>query len=146
MGSKDIDINAVLIDNMISWAKSHLNDTSYCGWCLSFIEDALEQSNNIEIFGGDSAKESCDLYKDSLRKDTPEIGSFVFYDCLCKTEEGLFEYGHCGISLGNGEIIHAWDKVRIDNYLDIEKLVSTAGKHPKYLGWVPIERVLKQKP
>ena len=43
-------------------------------------------------------------------------------------------------------MIHAWDKVRIDYYLDIEKLTALTGDHPKYLGWVPLERVLKQKP
>jgi len=30
---------------------------------LAFAEDALERSNNIEIFGGDSAKKSADLYE-----------------------------------------------------------------------------------
>lgn len=45
--------------NMIAWAKEKLGIREYAGWCLSFIEDALEQSNDIEIFGGDSAKESC---------------------------------------------------------------------------------------
>jgi len=31
--------------------------------CLAFVEDALERSNEIEIFGGDTAKESADLYE-----------------------------------------------------------------------------------
>ncbi|MEA4961132.1 MAG: hypothetical protein VB114_05645, partial [Lutispora sp.] len=30
---------------------------------MAFAEDALERSNNIEIFGGDSAEESADLYE-----------------------------------------------------------------------------------
>lgn len=137
--------NSTMIDNMIGWAKNELGNKKYAGWCLSFIEDALEISNNIEIFGGDCAKESYEMYKDSVRKDIPKRGAFVFYDCLCLSEDGPINWGHCGISLGDGMIIHAWDVVREDNYLDIEKMTSNADAHPKYLGWVPIERVLAQK-
>ena len=135
-----------LAENMIRWAESKLGSTEYAGWCLAFIEDALEISNHIEIFGGDSAKESCELYKDALRDGAPERGAFVFYDCLCPSENGPVNWGHCGVSLGDGRVIHAWDVVRIDDYLAIEKLTALTGDHPKYLGWVPLERVLKQKP
>lgn len=137
-------INA-MISNMISWAESRIGNTDYAGWCLSFIEDALEKSNDIEIFGGDCAKESCEMYHDALLTGLPEKGAFVFYDCLCQSAEGLVNWGHCGISLGDGNVIHAWDKVRIDGYLDIEKLTALTGDHPKYIGWVPIERVLAEK-
>lgn len=37
-----------LTENMIRWAESKLGSTEYAGWCLSFIEDALEISNNNE--------------------------------------------------------------------------------------------------
>ena len=50
------------------------------------------------------------------------------------------------ISLGDGRVIHAWDKVRIDDYLAIEKLTALTGDHPEYLGWVAIERIPDQKP
>lgn len=130
---------------MLAWAESKRGSGQYAGWCLSFIEDALEISNDIEIFGGDSAKESCDLYSDALRTDAPEKGAFVFYDCLCPNDGELVNWGHCGVCLGDGRVIHAWDVVREDNYLDIEKLTALSGDHPKYLGWVPVSRVLAQK-
>ncbi len=136
----------VMIENMISWAMEHLGKAEYIGWCLSFIEDALEESNEIEIFGGDSAKESCEMYSDALQAGLPEKGAFVFFDCLCPSEDGPVNWGHCGISLGDGQVIHAWNKIRIDSYQDIEKLTAVTGDHPKYLGWVSIERVLQQKP
>ena len=135
-----------LTENMIRWAESKLGSTEYAGWCLAFIEDALEISNQIEIFGGDSAKESCEMYKDALRGGVPERGAFVFYDCLCPSENGPVNWGHCGVSLGDGRVIHAWDTVRIDDYLAIEKLTALTGDHPEYLGWVALERVLNQKP
>ncbi len=34
------------------------------------------------IFGGDSAKESYELYKDALQCGVPERGAFVFYPAL----------------------------------------------------------------
>lgn len=135
-----------MIENMIAWAEKEIGNPKYAGWCLSFIEDALEQSNGIEIFGGDSAKESCETYRDSLRAGPPERGAFVFYDCLCPCETGIVNYGHCGIGLGDGRVIHAWDVVRIDGYWQIENMTAPTGDHPKYLGWVPIERVLRQRP
>ena len=134
-----------LKNSMIDWAMGFLGRQEYAGWCLSFIEDALEQPNEIEIFGGDSAKESFLLYRDVLRTGIPERGGFVFYDCLCHTPEGLMDRGHCGIALADGKVIHAWDRVRIDGYRDIEQL-SAFGEHPDYLGRALLERVLAQKP
>ncbi len=127
-----------------AWAESKLGSTEYAGWCLAFIEDALEISNNIEVFGGDSARESCELYEDALQGGVPERGAFVFYDCMCPSENGPANWGHCGISIGDGRVIHAWDMVRVDDYLAIEKLTALTGDHPKYLGWVVLERVLNQ--
>ena len=134
-----------LTDNMIAWAKSMLGSAKYAGWCLYFIEDALEKSNGLEIFGGDCAKASCALYGDALKGGIPEKGAFVFYDCLCMSENGPVNWGHCGICIGDGRVIHAWDKVRTDGYLEIEQLTALSGDRPVYTGWVPLERVLKQK-
>lgn len=132
-------------NNMIDWAMEFVGQQKYVGWCLSFVEDAIEQSNGIEIFGGDSAKESYLLYRDALRTGILERGSVVFYDCLCHTPEGVMDWGHCGIALEEGKVIHAWDRIRIDRYQEIESL-SAFGEHPSYLGWVPLERILAQKP
>ena len=71
---------------MIRWAEDRLGETKYSGRCLSFIEDALEKPNGVEIFGGDSAKESAALYADAMQPGDPERGAFVFYDCLCPSE------------------------------------------------------------
>ena len=135
-----------LTENMIRWAESRLGSTEYAGWCLSFIEDALEKSNRIEIFGGDSARESCELYKDALRTGQPERGAFVFFDCLCRSDGDPVNWGHCGIALGDGRVIHAWDRVRIDDQMQIGNMTALSGDHPKYIGWIPLMRVLAQKP
>ena len=135
-----------MIENMIAWAQSRLGETRYAGWCLDFIEDALEIGNGIEIFGGDSAKASCELYADALRDGPPPRGAFAFYDCLCPSDVGPVNWGHCGIGLGGGRVIHAWGSVRIDDYRQIERMTALSGDHPRYIGWVPVERVLRQTP
>ena len=134
-----------MIEKMLRWAQDRLGETRFAGWCLSFIEDALEIPNGIEIFGGDCAKASAELYADAMRKGSPERGAFVFYDCICPGEDGPVNWGHCGVSLGDGRVIHAWDAVRIDHYLEIERMTALTGDRPRYIGWVPVERVLKQK-
>ena len=139
-------MNNKMIENMIRWAEGKLGERKYAGWCLSFIEDALEISNGIEIFGGDSAKESAELYSDAMKSGLPPRGAFVFYDCMCMSQDGPVNWGHCGISLGDGKVIHAWDVVRIDDYLELEKMKATSGDHPRYIGWVSIDRVLSQRP
>ena len=93
-----------------------------------------------------SAKESAELYGDAMQTGVPERGAFVFYDCRCPGETGPMNWGHCGISLGEGLVIHAWDRVRIDDYREIEKLRAFSGDYPKYIGWVPVGRVLAQEP
>ena len=86
------------------------------------------------------------LYADGMRQGNPERGAFVFYDCICLSPEGPVNWGHCGICLGDSKIIHAWDTVRINDYREIEAMTALSGDRPRYIGWVPIERVLKQKP
>lgn len=131
------------IDNSIKWAMNHLGSTDYCYHCLAFVEDALEISNNIEIFGGSSAKESAVAYEAHIHTDIPPKGTFVFYDCLGVIDGEYENWGHVGLCLGDGLIIHAWDKVRIDNYLDVENLSAAPGwTAPRFIGWVSLERIM----
>lgn len=132
-----------MIDNTIKWSKNHLNSEKYLMKCLAFVEDALELSNGIEIFGGDTAKESADLYADSISTGEPPRGSFVFYDCKGEIDGVSNNWGHVGFAINDGKIIHSWGHIRVDNYLDVEKLEgSDTWESPSYIGWVPLERVL----
>lgn len=73
----------------------------------------------------------------------PPKGTFVFYDCLGVINGERKNWGHVGLSIGNGEVIHAWDIVRINNYLDVEKLTSAPGwEKPKFIGWVSLDRIM----
>jgi cell wall-associated NlpC family hydrolase len=65
-----------------------------------------------------------------------------FYDCFGTLFDEYKNYGHVGLYIGEGNVIHAWEKIRIDNYLDIERLPSAPGwTKPKLIGWSPVERI-----
>lgn len=133
------------IDNAIAWAERQLGRDDYCLRCLAFVEDAYEAANAIEIFGGSSAKESADEYGVAGgTADTPPRGAFVFYDMTGEIAGERANYGHVGLHLGDGRIIHAWDEVRIDSVAGIEVLEPAEGwTRPRYIGWAAPDRILQ---
>ncbi len=130
------------IENAINWAKGKIGLYEYPFKCLAFVEDAYEESNNIEIFGGSSAKESAEKYEAFKNTGFPPLGAFVFFDASGTLFGEYKNYGHVGLHIGNGDLIHAWDKIRVDNYLKIEELLPAPGwTSPGFLGWSPVERI-----
>jgi hypothetical protein len=130
------------IENAIRWAQERLGSTDYATRCLAFVEDAYEESNHVEIFGGDDAKASADQYEAEHNTGLPPIGAFVFYDCFGTLRGTYKNWGHVGLCIGDKKVIHAWDAVRIDDYLAVQELASAPGwTKPRYLGWAPIERI-----
>jgi hypothetical protein len=77
------------IATAIKWAQEHFGATEYAGRCLSFVEDAYEKSNHVEIFGGSSAQESADEYGAAQNRGEPPLGAFVFYACAGPVEARL---------------------------------------------------------
>ena len=130
------------ITNAVRWAQERLGATEYATWCLAFVEDAYEESNHVEIFGGSSAKESADEYEAASNTGEPLLGAFVFYDCSGPIKDEYKNWGHVGLHIGEGKVIHAWDKVRVDDYLDVQNLTPSLGwTKPQFIGWTPIERI-----
>jgi hypothetical protein len=130
------------VTNAIQWAQEHLGATEYAARCLSFVEDAYEESNHVEIFGGSSAQESADEYGAAQNRGEPPIGAFVFYECAGPVEDEVKNWGHVGLCIGAGKVIHALDTVRIDHYLDVQNLTLAPGwSMPHFIGWTPIERI-----
>ncbi len=130
------------IANAIQWAQEHLGTTDYAARCLAFVEDAYEESNHVEIFGGSSAQESADEYGAEQNRGEPPIGAFVFYECAGPVKDEIKDWGHVGLCSGAGTVIHALDTVRIDHYLDVQNLALAPGwTMPHFIGWAPIERI-----
>lgn len=129
----------VLITNAITWALENQKNSDYQYLCLAFVEDAYEQSNSIEMFGGSTAKESAEMYGTHI-ETKPKRGDFVFYNATGPINGTSKNWGHVGLCLGNDQIIHTWDTIRIDNYLDVESLQNAPGwSNPEYIGWVSPE-------
>jgi hypothetical protein len=130
------------IASAIRWTKEYLGSTEYAGRCLAFVEDAYEQSNHVEIFGGSSAQESADEYGAAQNRGEPPIGAFVFYACAGPIGDEIKHWGHVGLCIGEGEVIHALDTVRVDHYLDVQNLaLAPDWSQPLIIGWTPIERI-----
>ena len=130
------------IANAIRWAQEHLGAPDYATRCLAFVEDAYEESNHVEIFGGDDAQASADEYGAAQNRGEPPIGSFVFYACAGPVGDEIKDWGHVGLCIGEGKVIHAWDKVQIEHYLDVQDLTPPPGwSQPQFIGWTPIERI-----
>ena len=95
------------------------------------------------IVRGDTATESADIYEVGNVDAPPPEGSLVFYDWEGSLNGEFRNWGHVGLMLADGNVIHAWDKVRIDDYSSIADLPVPPGSSPlRYRGWAPLRRVL----
>jgi len=75
----------------------------------------MKEATELRCGGGDDARESANIYEAHKNIGIPPKGAFVFYSCSGMVEGEVKNWGHVALSLGNGDAIHAWDKVRIDN-------------------------------
>ncbi|MGD9201613.1 MAG: NlpC/P60 family protein [Chitinispirillia bacterium] len=131
------------VNNAIKWALENQTKDGYSLKCLAFVEDAYEKGNNIEMFGGSTATESAEQYG-VISDGRPPKGSFVFYSAVGTINGIEKDWGHVGLCIGQDQVIHTWDVIRIDNYLEVQKLKGAPGwSAPKYLGWTPPEVFLE---
>lgn len=135
---------ATCAGNAIAWAMRRVGSTAYATRCLAFVEDAIERANALELFGGDDAHESGELYDAAANTGVPPAGALVFYDAFGELFGAHRNWGHVGLALGDGEVIHAWDRVRVDGYRGLAALTPAPGwSSPRFVGWVPLARALE---
>jgi hypothetical protein len=137
---------AAVTSAAVAWALARVGDEGYALRCLAFVEDAYERANDIEVFGGASATESAALYglRPYAAEAPPPAGSLVFFACGGPVEGTWRDWGHVGLALGDGRVVHAWDVVRVDPAAAIEALEPAAGwTQPRLTGWVAPERILE---
>jgi uncharacterized SAM-binding protein YcdF (DUF218 family) len=139
-----------LVEEALKWAADRLGETMYMGLCYAFCEDAYELGAEIILDGqGRTAREAADAYlarmaEQGLRAEgSPPRGSYVFFDCVATLQGETRNWGHIGLALGDGRLIHAWDVVRIDDLHGVELLATAAGDHPEFAGWAPPEIFLQ---
>lgn len=143
MGATHLTDEVRYAEAALCWAIGQIGCVDYVTLCLKFVEDAYEVPNAIELAGYSTAKEAAEGYG-TEGDGLPPLGSFVFYDCWGTIDGRRQNWGHVGLSTGDGRVIHAWDRVRVDGYLEVEGLDGGQGwTRPSYIGWTPVARVLK---
>ncbi len=138
---------AMLSEGAVAWATARLGSRDYAGRCYAFLEDAYELGNGIVLDGqGSTAREAAEAYTARMEaaglrpEGPPPRGSYVFYDCSGELKGETRNWGHIGLALGDGQVIHAWDVVRIDTLQGVEALDPPPGwTRPVYTGWAPPE-------
>jgi cell wall-associated NlpC family hydrolase len=139
-----------IIDGALRWALNHLGSAEYPGRCYLFCEDAYELGADIILDGqGSTAKEAAQAYLARMAAaeivvgGVPPRGAYVFYDCAGPLDGQHRNWGHMGLSLGDGRVIHAWNVVRVDDLHTVEQLVPLSGwSQPQYTGWAAPEVIL----
>lgn len=128
-----------IVESATLWGIHHLDCEDYSHLCLSFVEDCFEKGGGVHVPRGLFAKQMATLYQVQPREEIPPPGVFVFYDCYGPIRGVRKNWGHVGLCLGDGDVIHAWGKIRVDHYLAIEKLpVAEGWSQPIYIGWAPV--------
>jgi cell wall-associated NlpC family hydrolase len=131
-----------IVERAIAWALEQLGSSDYALRCLSFVEDAYEIANDIEIFGGSTARESAEIYAVSGSVGEPPAGAFVFFETSGLVDGTERDWGHVGLATGDGRMVHAWQEVRLDRIYDMPSLPSGSWSPPAYIGFAPPARVL----
>jgi hypothetical protein len=71
------------------------------------------------------------------------MGVYVCYDCSGTLNDERRNWGHIGLSVGDGRVIHAWGEVRLNGYLAIQELEVPGWTKPRTIGWVPASDILR---
>lgn len=138
------DQEQVYVRAAVEWAVARVGSTGYLYKCLAFVEDAYELGNDIWLDGqGCSAKEAADAYGAQDHGGVPPKGAYVCYDCWGALQGERRNWGHVGLSAGDGRVIHPWGEVRVDDYLAIQDLDAAGWTKPEYVGWIPVSAILK---
>ncbi len=136
------DLVCAYVQRAVAWAEAKVGSADYPLRCLAFVEDAYELANGIVLDGYSDAGEAAAGYS-ATPDGEPQRGALVFYECWGTIGERRRNWGHVGIALGDGRVVHSWGNVRVDGYREVESLANAPGwTAARYVGWAPVERVL----
>lgn len=129
---------SAISDAAANWAYAQMGSKDYRFCPLHLIEDAVEQGSGVKVDLGQTPREALRRFRMSLEEGMiPPRGALVLYD--------MGGIGYCALSLGGGDVMHAWHVVREDHYLVIPHLSPMGGlPYARYLGWISMEHMLKR--
>ncbi len=110
----------------IEWAKAQLGRTDFKGWCLRFVAYAFGATHSYPTATiGANALGPRDATKPATFAPAGSLVWFHWFD----RRDGV-NYGHVGISLGDGTMINAVGTVRIEP-------IDSPDWRARYRGWTP---------
>lgn len=110
---------------MANAALAMVGKTGYSGYCQKFVR-IVGESIGLPSGSAGSAIEACNKWRVSTDRNIP-LGAAVYLRSKNTSSAG-YKWGHVGIHVGNGNIVHAQSKVRKDNLSDLLNNYT-------YLGW-----------
>ncbi len=129
------------IEGAIAWSQNPKRTPSreggYTYRCLGFVEDAYRYGGGVYVpFRYRCAKDAADSLvpkKLEVGAAPPPRGALVFYSWKGTVEGEYRDWGHVGISLGSGRLIHHTHKLQTEAIG--ETLAPIEGFAPQYIGW-----------
>ena len=122
------------IGQAIAWAEDAIEvKPTYNKRCLKFVQDAYDEETgaNTDIDRSGYAKEAAEkLNAAENNEGLPPKGTFVFYDWYGEVDGVYDHWGHVGLSIGNGEIIHNFGtSIKKQDYKSLDQTTLP------YIGW-----------
>lgn len=119
------------IDWAENWKENNMGSIDYNEECLRFVQDAYEKGAGLPLYryayatlAGEKTKAKENKYEKIPR------GALVYFDWTGEVEGEIRNWGHVGLALGEGQMIHAHGTVKKGS---IEKLNKIKGYD--YIGW-----------
>lgn len=114
------------IETVISWALANKGNTSYAYLCQKFVADAYAQVATRQSKA--TAKDAANAWCTHPGDKNPPRGATVYYDWY-GTVDGVYKnYGHVGIALGDGRVVHAYGNKGVVVSPNVDFMTG-------YIGW-----------
>ena len=104
-----------------------LGSTAYSGYCQRFVRVAFEKAGLTGSGSAASALDACNQWRVSTSMDDIPVGAAVYLRSKNTSSAG-YKYGHVGIYVGNGYVVHAVSTVK-------KQTLSSMLDNYTYLGW-----------
>ena len=98
---------ATQVQQAIVWARSKLGTTKYAGRCQAFVADCYAYGAGMPRKSASSAKVARALWRVSTNRNSIPVGAAVYFDSPTAPQ-----YGHVGLYIGGGQVIHAFSTVK----------------------------------
>ncbi len=129
VASQYVSLDKPIINNrqqaMADMARRYIGSKEYNNYCQRFVK-VVGQGIGLPAGSAGSALEACNKWCVSSDKNIP-LGAAVYLRSKNRSSAG-YKYGHVGIYVGNGNVIHALATVR-------EQSLDSLLQKYDYLGW-----------